>query len=82
MTIMDILKRLMCCACMKNQTNEAGAITDEKVNISIKTTCCRRTKIININVSNDPESLKEVKDIIDRLEMKARVMSRQNSGSL
>jgi hypothetical protein len=82
MTILDILKRLMCCACIKNQTNEAGAITDEKVNISIKTTCCRRTKIININVSNDPESLKDVKDIIDRLEMKARVMSRKNSGSL
>jgi hypothetical protein len=82
MTLMDILKRLMCCACIKNQTNEAGANTDEKVNISIKTTCCRRTKIININVSNDPDSLREVKDIIDRLEMKARVMSRQNSGSL
>lgn len=82
MKLMDILKRLMCCACMKNQTNEEGANTDEKVNISIKTTCCRRTKIININVSNDPESLRDVKEIIDRLEMKAIVLSRQNSGTL
>lgn len=82
MPLMDIFKRFAPCACMKSQTNEAGAITDENLNISIKTTCCRRTKIININVSNDPESLKEVKEIIERLEMKARVMSRQNSGSL
>jgi hypothetical protein len=82
MKLIDILKRLMCCACMKNQTNEEGANTDEKVNISIKTTCCRQTKIININVSNDPDSLKDVKEIIQRLEMKASVLSRQSSGTL
>jgi hypothetical protein len=82
MPLMDIFQKFAPCACMKSQTNEAGANTDETVRISIKTTCCRRTKTININVSHDPDSLKEVKEIIDRLEMKARVMSRQNSGSL
>lgn len=82
MPLLDIFKRFAPCACMKSQTNEAGANTEESLRISVKTTCCRKTKIININVSHDPDSLKEVKDIIDRLEMRARVMSRQNSGSL
>lgn len=82
MPLLDIFKRFAPCACMKSQTNEEGANTEESLRISVKTTCCRKTKIININVSHDPDSLKEVKDIIDRLEMKARVMSRQNSGSL
>lgn len=82
MPLMDIFKRFAPCACMKSQTNEAGANTDETLRISVKTTCCRKTKIININVTHDPDSLREVRDIIDRLEMKARVMSRQNSGSL
>lgn len=82
MPLMDIFKKFAPCACMRSQTNEAGANTDENLKISIKTTCCRKTKIININVSHDPDSLKEVKQIIERLEMKARVMSRQNSGSL
>lgn len=82
MPLMDIFKKFAPCACMKSQTNEAGANTEETVRISIKTQCCRKVKIININVSNDPQSLKDVREIIDRLEMKARVMSRQNSGSL
>lgn len=82
MPLLDIFKRFAPCACMRAQTNEAGATTDETLKISVKTTCCRKTKIININVSHDPDSLKEVKEIIDRLEMRARVMSRQNSGTL
>ena len=82
MKLLDIFTKFAPCSCMRSQVNEEGAITDEKVNISIKTTCCRRTKIININVSNDPESLKDVKEIIERLQMKAVVLSRQNSGTL
>ena len=82
MKLLDIFRKFAPCSCMRSQVNEEGAITDEKVNISIKTTCCRRTKIININVSNDPESLKDVKEIIERLQMKAVVLSRQNSGTL
>jgi hypothetical protein len=82
MKLLDIFRKFAPCSCMRSQVNEEGANVRETVKISIKSTCCRKTKIININVSNDPDSLRDVKEIIDRLEMKATVMSRQNSGSL
>ena len=82
MPLMDIFKKFAPCSCMRSQTNEAGADVKETVRISVQTSCCRTSKTININVSHDPDSLKDVKEIIDRLEMKARVVSRQNSGTL
>jgi hypothetical protein len=82
MPLMDIFKRFAPCSCMKSQTNEAGADVQETIKISVKTTCCRRTKIVNINVSQDIDALKDIKEIIDRLENNARAISRKNSGNL
>ena len=63
----DFFKRLACCSCMQN--NEAGGIINEKITISIKNTCCKRTKSINIHIDkNNIESIEVIKEIMDRIE--------------
>jgi uncharacterized Rossmann fold enzyme len=79
---MDILKKLAPCACMRNQPVGDNGALKEDMKISIKTSCCRKTKIININISGDNvDALKDVKEIIDRIEnnVRASTLSRENS---
>ena len=83
MPMMDVFRRFAPCSCMRIQPVGEDAVVNETVKISIKTMCCRKTKIINIHISpNDMQALSDVKEIIDRLENNAKAMSRQNSGSL
>jgi hypothetical protein len=81
--MMDVLRRFAPCSCMRIQPVGEDAVVNETFKISVKTTCCRRSKIININISpHDMEALRDVKEIIDRIENNAKAMSRKNSGSL
>jgi len=79
---MDFLKKLMPCSCMRNQPIGENGALKEDMNIKISTSCCRKTKIININISGDNvDTLKDVKEIIDRIEnnVKQNTLSRENS---
>ena len=83
MPITDIFRKFAPCACMRNQPVGEDAVVNETVKISIKTTCCRRTKIININISpNDMKALKDVQEIIHRLENNATASMMIKDGSL
>jgi uncharacterized Rossmann fold enzyme len=67
---------------MRNQPVGDNGALKEDMKISIKTSCCRKTKIININISGDNvDALKDVKEIIDRIENNviASTLSRENS---
>ena len=76
---MDILRRFAPCSCMKIQNNE-NATTSEKMTVSIKTTCCRRTKIINYNIDIEhSEDLNDIKKIIEKMEEKALNKSKRDS---
>jgi hypothetical protein len=64
---------------MKIQNNE-NATTSEKMTVSIKTTCCRRTKIINYNIDIEhSEDLNDIKKIIEKMEEKALNKSKRDS---
>jgi len=64
---------------MKIQNNE-NAKTNEKMTISIKTTCCRRTKIINYNIDIEhSDDLNDIKKIIEKMEEKAINKSKRES---
>jgi hypothetical protein len=67
---------------MRSQVNEENADVKENVSIHIKSSCCRRSKITNINISNDADALADVREIIERLKNNALSMSRRNSGTL
>lgn len=83
MPIMDIFKRFAPCACMRNQPVGEDAEVNETIQISVKTTCCRKTKIININITpNNIEGLQDIKEIITRVENNALKMKRISSGTL
>jgi hypothetical protein len=76
---MDWLRRFAPCSCMKIQNNE-NANTNEKMTISIKTTCCRRTKIINYNIDIEhSDDLNDIKKIIEKMEEKALNKSKRES---
>lgn len=69
---MDFLKRFAPCGCIKVQPVGNDATVNENVTVTIKTTCCRKQKIVNINISpNDINTIKDLKEIIDRLENNA-----------
>lgn len=80
---MDFLRRFAPCGCIKQQSvGENGEIKDN-MTISIKTTCCRRTKIININVSHDDiETIKDIREIIERIENNKRASQMIKQGDL
>jgi hypothetical protein len=82
MKLLDIFQKLVCCACMRSQVNEENADVKESVSIHIKSSCCRHTKITNINITHDVDALVDVKEIIERLKNNALSMSRKNSGTL
>jgi hypothetical protein len=72
MPIADIFRRFAPCSCMRIQPVGDNAGVKETVKISISTTCCRKVKIINIHVSPDNiDTLRDVKEIIDRIENNA-----------
>jgi hypothetical protein len=75
---MDFLRRFAPCGCIKQQSvGENGEIKDN-MTISIKTTCCRRTKIINYNIDIEhSDDLNDIKKIIEKMEEK--VKSRRDS---
>ena len=76
---MDILRRFAPCSCVKQQNNQ-DATTNEKMTISIKTTCCRRTKIINYNIDIEhSDDLNDIKKIIEKMEEKALNKSKRES---
>jgi len=67
---------------MRNQPVGDNGTLKEDMKISIKTSCCRKTKIITININGDNvDALKDVKEIIDRIEnnVRATTLSRENS---
>ena len=83
MKIMDLFRRFAPCSCVRIQPVDENAKVNETVKISIKTTCCRRTKIININITPDNiETLKDVKDIIYKIEMNAHTKILQDENKL
>ena len=47
---MDFLKRFAPCGCIKVQPVGNEATVNENVTVTIKTTCCRKQKIVNINI--------------------------------
>jgi hypothetical protein len=78
---MDFFKKIAPCACMRNQPIGENGAMKEDLKITIKTTCCRKTKIININISHDNiDALKDVKEIIDRIEnnVKSTILTNEN----
>jgi len=80
---MDFLRRFAPCGCIKNQSVGENADVKENMTISIKTTCCRRTKIININISHDDiETIKDVREIIERIENNKRASQMIKQGDL
>ena len=83
MKLNELFRRFAPCSCMRIQPIDENARVDETVKISIKTTCCRRTKIININITPDNiDTLKDVKDIIHKIEMNAQSTVLQNENKL
>jgi len=75
---MDFLRRFAPCSCMRINPNAQN--TNEELTISIKTSCCRKTKIINYKIDiNNTDQLNDIKDIIEKIEMKLK--SRNNSTS-
>jgi hypothetical protein len=80
---MDFLRRFAPCGCIKNQSVGENTDVKENMTISIKTTCCRKTKIININVNHDDlETIKDVKEIIERIENNKRASLMIKKGDL
>jgi len=80
---MDFFKKLAPCACMKNQPIGENGVLKEDLKITIKTTCCRKTKIININVSHENlDTLRDVKEIINRIENNVKSTILINEGKL
>jgi hypothetical protein len=78
---MDFFKKIAPCACMRNQPIGENGAMKEDLKITIKTTCCRKTKIININVSHDNvDTLQDVKEIIERIEnnVKTTILLNEN----
>lgn len=77
---MDILRRFAPCSCMRIQPIGSNSQNNETLTISIKTSCCRKTKIINYKIDiNNTEQLNDIKEIIDKIEVKLK--SRNNSTS-
>lgn len=80
---MDILRRFAPCGCIKQQSVGENGEIKENMTISVKTTCCRRTKIININVNHDDlQTIKDVKEIIERIENNKRASLMIKNGEL
>jgi len=73
---MDIFRRFAPCSCMRIQPNAQNI--NEELTISIKTSCCRKTKIINYKIDiNNTDQLNDIKEIIEKIENKFK--SRNNS---
>jgi hypothetical protein len=48
---------------------ESGANVKENITISIKNTCCKRTKSINIHIDkDDTENINNIKEIMKKIE--------------
>jgi len=81
--VFDFLKRFAPCSCVRIQDNEEGSKVNETMTISIKNTCCKRVKSINIHITPDNiDAIKDIKEIMDRIEFKAIQKKRLSNGEL
>lgn len=70
---MDILRRFAPCSCMRIQPIGNNSQNNETLTISIKSSCCRKTKIINYKIDiNNSEQLNDIKEMIDIIELKLK----------